>query len=75
VWAGLDNADRDGNVPAWLADLVVIACSAADREAKTEIAIRIGAIIRQDGDPWPALMAAGGFRDWPATQQSLSVSA
>lgn len=64
-----------GEVAQWIADLVVIACPAADRDTKAQIITRLAAILSQGGDLWPSLIAAGGFRDWPAIQSSQAVSA
>ncbi|AOL93443.1 ABC transporter ATP-binding protein [Porphyrobacter sp. LM 6] len=67
------SAASEGQVPAWIADLVVIACAAADRDEKTAIAARIAAAIAAGRDPWPVLTAAGGFHDWPAVNHTQTV--
>lgn len=68
--AASDQPVSVGEVAKWVADLVVIACPQADRDAKVQIATRIAAVLGEARDPWPALIAAGGFGDWPAVHQT-----
>lgn len=72
---GQDGAAEAGIVSAWIANLVVIACPAAERDDKVSIAEHLATIAGKGGDIWPALIAVGGFRDWRATQAAMTVAA
>lgn len=65
----------ESNAAPWIADLVVISCPDAVRDVKAQIAKRLATVVFEQRDPWPALIAAGGFRNWRALQHAQSAAA
>jgi ABC-type polysaccharide/polyol phosphate transport system ATPase subunit len=57
--------------PSTIAQMIAIACPHLDRRAKAELA----ASEAMRSDLWGALVAAGGFADWQATQAAMKAPA
>lgn len=70
--AARSRADEAGSQQgAWTENIVTIACPQLSRAEKHELA----ASLPSRSDPWEALVAAGGFAGWTATQAALRAPA
>ena len=74
-WIDQQVAGNVDGVSQWVADLVIVACPSADRDEKTAIAARLDALMGEGGDPWPVLLAAGGFHGWSAIRNTQTITA
>ena len=67
----VSSGEADEIAPDKIAQLIAIACPHFDRKAKAQLA----ASEAMRSDPWGALIAAGGFGDWQATQAAMKAPA
>lgn len=58
-------------IEPWAANLVAVACPQLDKRAKKDLA----ASLQARTDIWDALVSAGGFSEWEATNMAHSVDA